>query len=494
MGPLLPHDVLLIIASYCSRKDIMSFMPVSRDFHHDCAKYVLGPGVSLRRDSDTTSFIRFMRPHQKRRWRYLRTLTMASSGDISPDVSDELASALSRASNLVNITFEDAERTLSAHPNLSPAFAAVRSVKHVEVRNGRQHACRMLEAMRWSLETISLDNVDVFLDANRVWNDPNQNTRMHPAMLLKNARETLQELDLRYWTAAIGLLPEYPVYPSLHTLSLEGSWFVQTAQWVITYPHLRRLKLEFEDGRMMGYLPHQADVYADQRRLNRTDHLTKGTWPELEIFIGDPLDLYLSGIPCRIRKLLIRVIHSHNLQFLPTALDDSHPEYLSLCINTSVLLLGVQGFAPRLADTNLSDLRILHIDILLEQSKGVDLEAFISSLQTPLAKCSALRTLNISFTPGSGKWDADLPANDSEEIRNGRARLPSFSPRHSPYIPGGLEVYNTEVDMKKHAQSLLEATCPLKTVNIAVWRQSLQGTALRIKAEKVEGGGYTIEL
>lgn len=353
--PRLPYDVLLLIASYASRDTLLSFMFVSYDFHNDCARHLLGNGVKLRGNRDIVSFISFMRPGKRKRWRYLRSLSFDNS-TINPAIAAELARVLARASHLERLVFGWAERTLGAHPDLPPAFAAIKSIKHLVLVGGYQYTCRMLEAMHWPLETAKLTRSEYKWD----WHDPDRLDRMHPASLLRNACSTLKSLELDEWRDCSDILPRYPVFPDLRSLLMKETWCPSTAQWVVTYPNLQSLTVRTINGHLMAVAGDDLLEHALHRRLNLETHSTQTCWPQLESFTGTLLDLYLLGLPCRISSVSVDLC-ADSLRFFTPVMDHARPIHLNLRLNSLDIDIPVIGKC--LQHAGLVDLRRLTLSI-----------------------------------------------------------------------------------------------------------------------------------
>ncbi|RPD64217.1 hypothetical protein L226DRAFT_611801 [Lentinus tigrinus ALCF2SS1-7] len=321
---MLPHDVLCAVAAFSHRNELFSLMLTSRDLQLECAKQVLRDPVLLNSNNGIMSFIYFMHRDQRRRWRFLRSLEFGEAR-IDPRAAEALGRVISRASHLESLHFENAEATLGAHPQLGLGLAAIPTVKHIVIACIAQHACRMLEAMSWPLETAVLEKSVLDLDWHRAEED--SLTRMHPAALLKNARATLQSLEYDMWSEfLLQRLPEYPVYPVLHTLRFAGSWLPPTSQWPLTYPNLKNLMVSSIDG------DEEEMVLCTESRLeNLQDHAEVGCWPELEHFSGGALDLYSLGLPCRIHNVDISVSF-RSLSSLEPALADAQPNQLTISV------------------------------------------------------------------------------------------------------------------------------------------------------------------
>ncbi|PIL25848.1 hypothetical protein GSI_11601 [Ganoderma sinense ZZ0214-1] len=351
--PRLPHDVLLNVASFADRKSILALLTTTRSLHSDGGKYVVQDPVTLDGNQDIVSFIYFMRPYKHKRWRHLRFLHLRDA-PISPGVAKALAKAIPRASHLSYLEFEDAEKTLGAHPDLPLAFAALRAVKDIVIDHGYHHTCRMLEAMKWPLESAELKHSDHEFDRDC-------RHRIHPAALLKNSQATLKTLECSLWSDFDDVLDTYPVYPHLESLHVE-IWCPSVAHWAVSYPNLKRLHVNTLDDLFMKEANEdQLDRYAAIRSHNLEEHMAQEQqWVELDEFDGHTaLDLYLLGLPCRVRAVSFALCPS-SLRFFAPAMETARPTALTVFITSELFSQPVPTY---LEDPGLVDVKALGIDV-----------------------------------------------------------------------------------------------------------------------------------
>ncbi|TFK79168.1 hypothetical protein K466DRAFT_560074 [Polyporus arcularius HHB13444] len=374
---MLPYDVLCTVASFSYRHELFALMLASRDLQLECAKCILQDTVALNSDKGIVSFIYFMCRNQRRRWRFLRSLEFGNT-DLDPYVAAELGRVISRASRLEVLSFEHAEVTLGAHPQLGLGLAAISSIKHIELRHVAQHACRMLEAMSWPLETACLEASEYDQD----WEDPNWGERMHPAALLKNSRATLQSFKYDMWSECDLRLPQYPVYPALYALHLVDSWLPPTSQWPLTYPNLRKLKVSSIDGGC------PIDDLTTTRLTNVLEYAEFGCWQELEHFSGGLLDLYALGLPCRILNVEISVSAS-SVDALEPALSNARPSRLTIRFWDRRMFDGdAPGleFPSHLRIPGMAEVRTMQLEITTAGPKrGLDLDPFLEQVYDALS-------------------------------------------------------------------------------------------------------------
>ena len=184
---------------------------------------------------------------------------------------------------------------------------------------------------------------------------------MHPASLLKNSRATLKSLECDGWSDCNFVLPIYPVYPKLESLSVVGIWCPPAAQWAICYPSLKWLTVHTIESEHFAYMDDAelAQQIAIQS-LNATEYATQAQkWEELEQFQGSVLDLYLLGFTCHVRDLSLS-LSDHTLEFFAPVMATARPTHLRLSISTGLFSEPIPTY---LQDPSLADLERLGIRV-----------------------------------------------------------------------------------------------------------------------------------
>ncbi|KAI0741593.1 hypothetical protein C8Q80DRAFT_1109758 [Daedaleopsis nitida] len=473
----LPHDVLLVISSYCDRRTLSALILTCRDLHAGCAKYVLAGPVVLTGSSQVVSFIYFMRAQRSRRWRHLRSLTLAHE-PISPSIAAELARVIPRASHLETLEFESAESLLGVHPDLPLAFAAVKSIKHIVIHEAYQHTCRMLEAMHWPLETATLIKT-VYRPG---WFESTKLARMHPASLLRNSRSTLKSLVYRSWTERNELLLTYPVFPELRSLIIDGTWCPVPAQWGVTYPNLQDLSVHTIDSHFMetnefdDILAHVAT-----RQSNLDGFNGQSYWTHLESFEGDILDLYLLGLPCRIRSVSVT---ASSLQFFSRAMHNAYPDKISISLTSDMTEVGESGLLDCLRDPCLANLRCLNLSIdLMLPSYTVrfeqQMDQIVRGLQTMNVKELSLKL----YAHKASSYNIRGPDFDCDTS-------PPPSPRKLQH-PCPVEIWIRHIQPETFSKQVLERVPSLESVALyirsAFWFEH-EPKETRMRREKTDDG------
>ncbi|TFK79739.1 hypothetical protein K466DRAFT_656810 [Polyporus arcularius HHB13444] len=392
-----------------------------------------------------------MRPGKRKRWRYLRALVF-DGGHISSVVAAELARVIPRATKLERLTFERAEATLGAHPDLALAFASLPNVKHVRLEKAYQHTCRMLEAMHWPLESISLNKTSYA----RTWKDTDKLERLHPARLLQNSRATLKFIKCQSWTECNDVLPTYPVYPEVDTLIVEGVWCPRTAQWAKCYPNLKRLVVGTIEDHFMETDEGSLLEYADARRRNIEEHAhaeETAVWTTIESFRGGPLDLYLLGLPCRIQSISLSICEE-SFRFFHEAMEVALPTHLSLHVSHSLLCGGATALPSSLRCPGMQKLDHLSLSFSFAIPDH-DYESIESILEKTLIAISEFSLRELSLSMDYHKFPYYAESDDD-------------GPPPSEPAPDPIELWFKKYDSKAIAQQLFHGVSSLERVNLSV--------------------------
>lgn len=334
---MLNADILLVVASFCDGKTLSAIIGSCKAMYHSAARYALkhdhDGALFLMSEEDIAPFIRFMDPDDGIRWGFLQGLSIAPL-PLTPETAAAFASSLSKATNLQKLNLKWCEEILELHPAVHRGLVSLPSVKHLELCDPSVLMCRLMEEMRWPLESASFVRHRSGAEFDTNWEKENLSERMNPALLFKNTRHTLQSLTLLCWGEYAEDIPEPPVYPAMKSFTMKPVSFPQTAPWAKSYPNLEHLTVTTSH-----WLPdldeHAITGFAECRRRNLERHASQGIWGELQAFDGDILGLYLVGIPCRIWRLRLHV-HSEELRFLSDVFLDARPTALHLHIAMSM--------------------------------------------------------------------------------------------------------------------------------------------------------------
>lgn len=395
-------DILLVVASFCDQSTLCMLIGTCKTLYRTAARYALGErAVVLRSDRQIERFLRFMRPQHGQRWKLLRELEIDTDFLERPYIAKTLASAILKATHLEKLKLAPTKVILGSHPDLGPAFASLPSVKHVEIVGVSGLTCRMLEDMRWPLETAIIERLSI----HDLWKDDiNDYNAINPIEMLRNARRTLRSLSLDTWLGWRLRSPDIPVYPNMKSLAVMHGHCPPTGPWAMAFPDLEHLKIYTLEHACLDVSDEALEIQFETREENREEHLSRGTWNKLESFKGAALDLYLVGVPCHIRHLKLGVSREE-LLFLPAALSDARPTILDLDIYSRMLKGGDNDWMlEHLRDPALNAVRVLNLRLKLHLPCIADVPDFLVCRMTGLssvqvAHCSSGLFDQRSFAP-----------------------------------------------------------------------------------------------
>ncbi|EIW52140.1 uncharacterized protein TRAVEDRAFT_32017 [Trametes versicolor FP-101664 SS1] len=473
-------DVLLVIVAFCEGPTLSTLIRTCKAFYHTAARHYLEDrGATLRSDREIALFLRFMRPDQGKRWRYLYELHFDKDSLIGPSLAKSFAYGIKKAVNLEVLKFAYVEATLSSHPDLGPAFASLPRIKHITMSKVGGIACKMLETMQWPLETAALCRTAL---NRKAWPDENRYERLNPAQLFKNACRTLRSLNLDSWRDYVDHSP-LPVYPRMKSLTVIGNNCPSTAPWAAAYPHLGYLEVSTIEQALLDLSEDSLELYLETREENRQGHLTRGTWKELETFKGAPLDLYLVGVPCRIRRLELDIMKDE-LRFLPIVVADTLPAELILDLASQVLNGGDNAWLlDHLRDPALSSVRALTLTLRDHLPSTADFPDFWDRLADALPSLT-LDSLAVKIKIESMKdmhWFtfSSPTGSDSDSARRAeQARIDRPMPP-----PCETELYISTLAADTLARRFLQVSHSLESVEVDVafwWNSEYENKNVRM--------------
>ncbi|OJT02588.1 hypothetical protein TRAPUB_6852 [Trametes pubescens] len=403
-----------------------------------------------------------MRPDKGKRWRYLHGLHLTKESLIRPAIAKSLASGIQNAANLEVLEFAHVEAIISSHPDLGPAFASLPRVKHITVSKVSVLTCTMPETMQWPLETAALLRTDFY---HTDWPDEDRYERMNPIQLLKNACHTLRSLNLDSWGDYADRSP-IPVYPQMKSLTVIGNDCPFTAPWATAYPNLVRLQVSTIEQAFLDLAEDSLELYLEKREENLQAHLARDTWDELETFKGAPLDLYLVGVPCRIRRLELDIVEEE-LRFLSIVAADALPTALDLNFASKALEGGKNAWLfDHLRDPALSSVRALTLRLRTSLPSKADFPNFWDRLADALPSL-VLDSLTVKIKIDSMKdlhWFtfSSPSGSDSESARKAQqARIDKPMPP-----PCETELYISTLAADALAHRFLQASHSLESVEV----------------------------
>ncbi|RDX50228.1 hypothetical protein OH76DRAFT_1417924 [Lentinus brumalis] len=312
--PTINFDVLFRILDFATRDVAASLMRTCRTLNLQGAKHLFKSPVVLETDDQAVSFVQFFvarndKSAASHRYHLLRDLCIKLA---SP--SYEAAAALTfffahiavpYLANFVRLELHHPEDLLGANEELRPAISALPLLQSIKVTNAGPLCGAMLEDLRSPL---------VFAYVDIDWES---DIESDPAMLFRNARHTLQELEA-YWTDS--LTRDAPKFRMLRRLSLNH----------VPVPSPRVLKRVCPNLRHLHINDSSRQDWVEMQEI-RDDHATQHSWHSLHVYSGSVNVLYMLHLRCPISRL---DIHDEDTPLPPLAIQeillDSRPTHLIL--------------------------------------------------------------------------------------------------------------------------------------------------------------------
>ncbi|KAI0364382.1 hypothetical protein BV20DRAFT_861658 [Pilatotrama ljubarskyi] len=329
LQPVLNYDVLLGVLEAASEQDVCRFMRTSRFFYTAGPKLLLRDTVRLDSENRLRQFLAFLHVQPHERFKLLHSLDL-SFCDLSELASLELARALPLMSNLRSLTLHHGDYVLESHPSLVIAFAALTSLRELQMSYIHELSVTMLRNLRSRLVHAHLDFLG---DDWGLFDDlPYEDwPRHHPAVLLSQSMTTLQAINsYRWWMHDEERPDPILVFPEMRRLQLEFTQLPLTMVLMNAYPNLTHLSYMTEDD-VMGhrYAVERSEEYQDRHLLNvREQTNARRTWKGLQEFCGSLLDLYVLGLVCSIDDIRFSNIREYAPDMLKTMLCYARPRTL----------------------------------------------------------------------------------------------------------------------------------------------------------------------
>ncbi|KAI0628402.1 hypothetical protein C8Q77DRAFT_1076757 [Trametes polyzona] len=368
-GQAIPFDILLLVMDFASFATIGAMLRTCRTIYHGSR----GPwllfrgGVELRSDLDIISFARFLFADCPQRIRCLRSLSV-SRGGFSGYAVEALAAILRHnALQLDSLIIHDAEDVLNSVNNSSPtndsrlqggecdedahadatllhAFASLTTAKHLTIYSLNSLATELLHVVPSPLLTVSL-----YYGRRSVgWTlPPAPKVTRNPLVHLARFARTLEALDGAGFESDDGIVKYDVVYPHVRRVRAryeytQGGAMPATAAYAHSFPAAEHLALVALPDDLWD--PWTVAAVCATRERNRDDQGAHGSWRALRLVEGTLADVYVLGLVCHVREVLLwgRVASSDFQagEMLGAVLEDVSPEVLELAIG------GFDAFRP----------------------------------------------------------------------------------------------------------------------------------------------------
>ncbi|KAM5542672.1 hypothetical protein V8D89_003633 [Ganoderma adspersum] len=402
----LTYDALLhVISVTASVKESVKLMATCRVLYHEGAKIALRKPITIFNEGQLVSFLRFLRAEDLSRCRHLRQLELWSF-DPELDGLPVLIETLPHLVNLELLQLPSAEELLelhlfnSAEPALLPAFAALTSLRHVEISEAKGATCRFLSSLQSPLVSL---RIDFFSDDDiTLWDilDTDGWSKYHPTVLLANFAPTLKELQCIAWyTNGNAIYPE-KVYPNMRRLSIVLHEFpLRIDPFIRAFPYLTDLRVNTD-----YHENHYSEAIRESHETNVAQQLDPlnscGAWAHLEHFSGTLVDLYAIGLTSHIpRVTLIDTLRDGpRVDVLATVLRYARPVHLKLEGITGTMLGDAErGFISVLRERGGANLSNLDMSVKFgSDDQEKDLAAVMADLFSSLGRVP-LKFLELSF-------------------------------------------------------------------------------------------------
>ncbi|KAI1782345.1 hypothetical protein LXA43DRAFT_1104238 [Ganoderma leucocontextum] len=240
----LNDDILLFVLSLSSLQTATSMMATCHFLYHEGAKVILHDSpMSFEEkmsDDKAISLLRFIQAEHLSRCPHVRKLHVFMHP--MPDfIVGTLMDLLPHLTSLDTL-FASIERTLDAHPNLLPPFAALQSVETIFMISVGVHSCELVKTLQSQLVSV----VIYFDPTNPTREQLSSNADFHPLVLLQRSVPTLKSLVLAFWSDMLGTMFFEPdiTYPNMDSFILHKGSPMNLGSYITAFPNLVHLCVE----------------------------------------------------------------------------------------------------------------------------------------------------------------------------------------------------------------------------------------------------------
>ncbi|OJT10868.1 hypothetical protein TRAPUB_12613 [Trametes pubescens] len=171
-------------------------MQISRFFYTHGFEALLSHSISIPTQKVLLCFLACLKKDAGQRFKYVRSVRFGFF-DLTEPAGLELANALRRMSNLETLSISYSEDMILSHPDLVDAFAALSSVRKLDLGCVGETAIKMLQSLRSELISVDVNFLGVapdgegFFESVAVEDVP----LYHPTIILEHSRSSLQKLS-----------------------------------------------------------------------------------------------------------------------------------------------------------------------------------------------------------------------------------------------------------------------------------------------------------
>ncbi|OCH87923.1 hypothetical protein OBBRIDRAFT_889453 [Obba rivulosa] len=316
-------DVLLVVLTFLSKPETLSMMLTCRDLHKEGIKQLLSLDIPLH-EHNIALYGRFMLADPSFRLSYLRRLhirvpkteeSILKMGNVLYDVLSHRPSL-----GINHLYIDDSERWLIMNPCFFDLFLAWRNLEHLVFEEATTQTCQFLQQIEADLIT-----------ARIVFNSRNPRSRY-----IRHARHDIGSLlgksnlrlqELRYDGALLRSSTDR--FPALHTLELTMNEILDIKPLVLSFPHIRSLRLTTNRQVAIGHPSGLSDIRGPNTKF-QAEHFR---WIWMDRLSGDMGQIYALGLTSSVRLLdLENHVDEDNHAFVSELLRDTSPTRLRFVI------------------------------------------------------------------------------------------------------------------------------------------------------------------
>ncbi|KAH9915775.1 uncharacterized protein BXZ73DRAFT_81249 [Epithele typhae] len=483
MLPRLNLDILVnvinVIENPC--QIVRSFMYLNRYFYHEGAKVALQRPIMLDGLDELELFLRFVKAEKWTRCRYLRHLCYAvDESDRCGNIYVPLvAKFITRCTKLETLRLGSGG-ALFFDNKVWDACAMLSSLRNLDIYvYSSLCVSELLQGLKSTLSNVRLRIEEAHEEFQLDLDDDPTLNRLHPITLFANHRDTLESLICEQWYGAELMPTASHVYPKLLRLAIDYVIVRDVARLVRAYPNLRYLR---------SSTARRHDIVGDEEKrqirgenLNSQTGAGRTSWPCLQAFSGGIDELYILGLPGRIRRIEFQTVRAGCVlegnalrnEMLEEVLAHAQPEHLRLECNDVLLGDARSGLIAALRGAGGESLRSLYVEARLV-SEDCDYHQIFTELATSL---HSTRLAVLDLDVRLGKTDHVLPVNPisssedeswSDGERERRKRIHELRRRSPPPPPStDAEESTTRIDPDEYLRDLWET---MPTLDEAVMR------------------------